>query len=144
VAASRAASATVTLTPAPHGSGRGLLGRNRTLRGGVHVRAADCTVSFAGDRGYGAHVHDSRGRLGPADLALLPIRTYAPRGYAAPQHMDPDEAVRGFDEPRRELEAARRRHRLAEQDFTVLEPGETRRFTFAQLEHATELRNVAA
>ena len=86
--------ATVTLTPAQHWSGRGLFERNRTLWGRFHVRASDCAVHFAGDTGYGAHFHDIRRRLGPADLALLPIGAYAPRGYEAPHHMDPDEAVR--------------------------------------------------
>ena len=159
--------ATVTLTPAQHWSGRGLFGRNRTLWGGFHVRTADCAVYFAGDTGYGAHFHDIRRRLGSADLALLPIGAYAPRWYEAPHHMDPDEAVRahrdlaaqvsvathfgcfrlsdeGFDEPLQELAAARRRHRLTERDFTALETGETRHFSFAQPEHAMRPREAAA
>lgn len=159
--------ALITLTPAQHWSGRGLFGCNRTLWGGFHVRSADGSVYFAGDTGYGAHFHQIRGRLGPVDLALLPIGAYAPRWYEAPNHMDPERAVQahrdlvartsvathfgcfrlsaeGFDDPLRELASARVRHGVAEQAFVALQTGETRNFALAQSADAPLSREAAA
>jgi N-acyl-phosphatidylethanolamine-hydrolysing phospholipase D len=85
---------------------------------------------------------------GEPDLALIPIGAYEPRWFMAPQHIDPDEAVRahkllgakssvaihhatiqltdeGIDDPARELAEARRRHGIADHEFRVLEVGET-------------------
>lgn len=159
--------ASVTFTPAQHWSGRGLLRRNRTLWGGFHVRTADATVYFAGDTGYCRHFHDIRRRFGPVDLALLPIGAYAPRWYEAPNHMDPEEAVRahldlrarlsvathfgcfrlsheGIDEPLIELAAARTRHGVPEAAFAALQTGETRRLTFLRREALPRARVAAA
>ena len=159
--------ATITLTPAQHWSGRGVFGRNRSLWGGFHVRGADGIVYFAGDTGYGGHFHDIRRRLGAADLALLPIGAYAPRWYEAPNHMDPEEAVRahrdlaagvsvathfgcfrlseeGFEDPLRELAAARLRHGVPERAFTALETGETRHFELARQSAAMQPQEAAA
>ena len=143
--------ATVTMTPAQHWSGRSGGNRNRTLWGGFHVRGADGTFLFAGDTGYWRHFRDIRRRLGIVDLALLPIGAYEPRWFMAPQHMNPEEAVRahldlearvsvgthfgcfqltdeGIDDPVIELAAARERHGVPPQGFQVLETGETRHF----------------
>ena len=95
------------------------------------------------------------GRQGPAnrgfDLALLPIGAYEPRWFMKEQHIDPAEAVQihldlaarrsigihwgtfaltdeALDEPPRALEVARRQRGLADDAFTVMAIGETRRF----------------
>ncbi len=147
----RALSATVTLTPARHWSGRGVRGRNRTLWGGFVLRRGATQLYFAGDTGFGEHFADVRRRLGAVDLALLPIGAYEPRWFMQEQHMDPDDAVRahldlgarisiathfgcfqltdeGIDDPVVELAGARTRHGVADTAFQVLEVGETRRY----------------
>src|SRR5207245_6055500 len=86
--------ATVTMIPAQHWSGRSGRNRNRTLWGGFMVRAAGRRVLFAGDTGYSGHFRDIQRRLGPPAIALLPIGAYEPRWFMAPQHMNPEEAVR--------------------------------------------------
>ena len=45
-------------------------------------------IFFAGDTPYGDHFHDIRRRLGPIDLALLPIGAYEPRWFMRAVHMD--------------------------------------------------------
>ena len=48
---------------------------------------------FAGDSAAGGHWRDIRARLGPPDVALLPIGAYEPRWFMAAAHMNPHEAV---------------------------------------------------
>jgi L-ascorbate metabolism protein UlaG (beta-lactamase superfamily) len=142
------ADARFTYTPAQHWSGRGLAGRNRTLWGGFVVEAAGAKMYFAGDTGYWKHFLEIRERCGIMDVSLLPIGAYEPRWFMRDQHMNPDEAVRAhldlrsrlsigthfgcfqltdeaIDEPARELERARRVHRVAASRFRALEVGET-------------------
>ena len=158
----------VTFTPAQHWSGRGLRGRNRTLWGGLMLRHGATQLFFAGDTGYGAHFAEIRRRLGPIDLALLPIGAYEPRWFMQEQHMDPEEAVRahldlgarvsvathfgcfqltdeGIDDPVRELAIARARHAVDADRFQVLEVGETRTFTAgSRVRTASPRRDAAA
>ncbi len=83
----------VTATPARHFSRRGFSDANRSLWAGFALRSADGHVLFAGDSGAGSHWTAIRERLGPPDLALLPIGAYEPRWMMGPVHMDPVEAV---------------------------------------------------
>jgi len=85
--------ARVTLVPSKHFSARSPFDRNRALWGGFVVEREGRRVYFAGDTGYGPHFAEIGERLGPFDLALLPIGAYAPRWFMRPHHMDPDEAV---------------------------------------------------
>lgn len=141
-----------TLTPAQHWSARGLFDRNDTLWGGWAIRAPGFNFFFAGDTGYSRDFTAIGARLGPFDLAALPIGAYAPRWFMRMQHIDPAEAVRihrdvgarqsvgvhwgsfemsdeSLDEPPRELAAARRAAGLADDEFFVMKVGETRRFS---------------
>jgi N-acyl-phosphatidylethanolamine-hydrolysing phospholipase D len=88
-----AADATITAVPAQHFSGRSLTGRDRTLWAGFAIAASGWRVLFAGDTGYHPEFADIGRRLGPFDLALLPVGAYEPRWFMRPVHMDPDEAV---------------------------------------------------
>ncbi len=84
------------LTPVQHWSARGLHDRFRTLWGGWWLKATDGdakSVFFAGDTGYSKDFSDIRQRLGPVDLALLPIGAYEPRWFMHNQHVNPQEAV---------------------------------------------------
>jgi N-acyl-phosphatidylethanolamine-hydrolysing phospholipase D len=88
----------VTATPAQHFSSRSPFDRNRTLWCGYAVRAPRHRVLFAGDSGY----HPEFGRvgraLGPFDLVMLPIGAYEPAWIMQPLHMNPEEAVRAYQD----------------------------------------------
>jgi N-acyl-phosphatidylethanolamine-hydrolysing phospholipase D len=84
----------VTSVPVQHFSGRTLLDRNTTLWTGWMVRIGQRQFYFAGDTGYNPHdFRVARERLGPVDLALIPIGAYSPRWFMKPVHVNPEEAV---------------------------------------------------
>lgn len=139
-----------TLTPAQHWSARSLFDRNRTLWGGWAIHAPDLRFLFIGDSGYSQDFSEIGRRLGPFDLAAIPVGAYEPRWFMRRQHVDPAEALRihrdvrarqsvgvhwgtfemsdeSLDEPPRALAAARREAGTGEAEFFVLRVGETRR-----------------
>lgn len=83
----------VTCLPARHFSSRTLWDRDKNLWAGWWLEAAGRRVYFAGDTDYGPHFAAIGRRLGPPDVALLPIGAYRPRWFMAPVHVDPAEAV---------------------------------------------------
>ena len=83
----------ITFTPAQHWSKRSAGERNSTLWGGFCLRLGKLNAYFAGDSGLGRHFALIRERLGPPDLALLPIGAYEPRWFMREQHMNPQDAV---------------------------------------------------
>jgi L-ascorbate metabolism protein UlaG (beta-lactamase superfamily) len=83
----------VTVTPAQHFSARGPFDRNEALWGGFVFSVGGRRIFFAGDSGYGPHFREVRERIGPVDLALLPIGAYEPRWFMKDIHMNPAEAV---------------------------------------------------
>jgi L-ascorbate metabolism protein UlaG (beta-lactamase superfamily) len=138
----------IVLTPAQHFSARGPLDRNRALWGGFMLTLAGARMYFAGDTAYAAFFHDVRRRLGPIDLALLPIGAYEPRWFMQAVHMNPAEAVQahldleaaesvgmhfgtfqmtteGMDEPLRALEDARRARNVLPARFRTVGFGES-------------------
>jgi L-ascorbate metabolism protein UlaG (beta-lactamase superfamily) len=138
----------VTCTPAQHFASRTPWDRNRTLWGGFALKAEVGSIYFAGDSGWCGGFEGIGTRLGPFDLALIPIGAYEPRWFMAPVHMNPDEAVRAhlaiqsrrslgmhfgtfqltdeaIDAPVVALAEARTRHGVAPADFMTLEPGGT-------------------
>lgn len=140
----------VTLTPARHFARRGLFDTNRTLWGGFHLEGAGLRILFAGDSGYGDHFRAIRQRLGPPDLALLPIGAYEPRWFMREAHVNPAEAVQahqdlesrqsvamhfgtfqltdeGIDEPVQALQQSLAERGLDAERFRVLGFGETMR-----------------
>jgi L-ascorbate metabolism protein UlaG (beta-lactamase superfamily) len=137
----------VTFVPAQHWSRRTLGDANRTLWGGFVVRGSSATVYHAGDTGW----FDGFAEIGQRfriDAALLPIGAYDPAWFMSPQHLNPEEALRAFqdlgaatfvamhwgtfkladeplDEPPRRLEAERARLGLPAERVRVLAVGET-------------------
>ena len=96
----QAAGVTFTLLPARHWSVRvPPLSRNKSLWGGWGMTGADGTrVYHVGDSGYGPDFKRIHERWGAPDLALIPIGAYDPRWFMKTSHMDPEEAVRVFDD----------------------------------------------
>jgi L-ascorbate metabolism protein UlaG (beta-lactamase superfamily) len=86
----------VRAVPARHWSRRGLFDTNRALWSGWVIEGAQ-RVYFAGDTGWGGHFAEIRARLGPPDLAILPIGAYLPRWFMAEQHISPAEAVQAAE-----------------------------------------------
>lgn len=84
---------TITFTPALHWSNRGGGTLNTSLWGGFYLNSDFQSLYFAGDSGYGPHFHEIHHRLGPPDLAILPIGAYEPRWFMRTMHMNPAEAV---------------------------------------------------
>jgi L-ascorbate metabolism protein UlaG (beta-lactamase superfamily) len=139
----RASAMPTTLTPAHHFSARTPLDRNRALWGGFVVDVGSARIYFAGDTAYASLFRDIRQRLGPIDLALLPIGAYEPRWFMRAVHMNPAEAVQAhldlgaarsigmhfgtfqmtaeaIDEPARALDEALRASGLSAAEFQTL------------------------
>ena len=144
----------VTLTPAQHFSARTPFDRNHALWGGFVLRTPDICIYFAGDTAYANFFTDIRRRLGPIDLALLPIGAYEPRWFMQAVHVNPAEAVaahvelqaaqsiamhfgtfqlttEGIDEPAKALDEACRNNNVARSAFRTLEVGESLRVASA-------------
>jgi L-ascorbate metabolism protein UlaG (beta-lactamase superfamily) len=138
----------VTLTPAQHFSARSPLDRNHALWGGFMIVSNGARILFAGDTAYAPFFRDIHERLGPIDLALLPIGAYEPRWFMQIVHMNPAEAVRahvdleasqsvgmhfgtfqltteGIDEPLRGLEEACQARDVPPSRFRTLQCGES-------------------
>jgi N-acyl-phosphatidylethanolamine-hydrolysing phospholipase D len=148
----------IVLTPVQHWSGRSLTDRMETLWGGYAIFAPDFQVFFAGDTAYSKDFADIHARFAQRhgegrgfDLALIPIGAYEPRWFMGAQHVDPAEAVQihrdlsaersigihwgtfqltdeSLDEPPLVLARAARDAGLADDAFTVMAVGATRRF----------------
>jgi N-acyl-phosphatidylethanolamine-hydrolysing phospholipase D len=83
----------VHCVPAQHFSGRTLTDRNRRLWAGWVVQGATRRFYHAGDTGYFRGFAEIGARLGPIDLAAIPVGAYLPSAMMRPVHLDPEEAV---------------------------------------------------
>jgi len=138
----------ITLAPAQHFSSRNMFDRNRALWGGFLIEVGGRRILHAGDSGYGPHFREIARRLGPIDLALLPIGAYEPRWFMKDIHMNPAEAVQahlvlaarqsiamhfgtfqltpeGIDEPVRDLAQALRERGVPADRFRTMAVGES-------------------
>jgi len=141
---------TVTCVPARHFSGRGLTDRNRRLWAGFVVAGKARCLYHSGDTALFDGFAEIGRRVGPIDLACLPIGAYEPRAIMGPIHLNPEEAVRAaleldaraavgmhfgtfdlsdepLDEPPRRFLAEARARGVQERAF-VMVIGETRGF----------------
>ncbi len=146
----REGSATITFVPVQHWSRRTLIDRDRTLWGGWAIESDGLRVIHLGDTGYSRDFRDIGERLGPFDVAFIPIGAYAPRWFMEAKHLDVADAIQvradlrarqaiGIhwgtfpmaddppDEPPRALALERERVGLARDAFDVMSIGETRR-----------------
>jgi L-ascorbate metabolism protein UlaG (beta-lactamase superfamily) len=139
-----------TLVPVQHWSKRTLLDTDQSLWGGWVIEGGGLKLVHAGDLGYSQDVRDIGERLGPFDMALIPIGSYAPRWFMKTMHVDVPEAVQvradlragraigmhwgtfehltdePLDEPPQELARQRAMRGLAQDEFDVMMVGETR------------------
>jgi N-acyl-phosphatidylethanolamine-hydrolysing phospholipase D len=83
----------VHCVPARHFSGRGLFDRNRRLWAGFVVEGPQRRFYHAGDTADFDGFAEIGRRLGPLDLAAVPIGAYEPRAMMGPVHVTPEEAV---------------------------------------------------
>ncbi len=141
----------VVCTPAQHFSARWPWDRCKSLWGGFMLKTPAGRIYFAGDSGYFGGFMEIGARLGPFDLALIPIGAYEPRWFMEPVHCSLAEAVQihrdvrarhslarhfgcfpladdGLEQPVNDLFAARQVAKLSESDFAVPEAGETRHY----------------
>jgi L-ascorbate metabolism protein UlaG (beta-lactamase superfamily) len=86
----------ITLVPAQHWSRRGLSDTDETLWGGFVYEADGLRAYHSGDTAYFSGFKLIGERVGPIDLAMLPIGAYDPRWFMKPQHMNPADAVQAF------------------------------------------------
>jgi len=102
--------ATVFCTPSQHFTGRLLVDRNKSLWASWAICGKKCRFFFAGDTGYRSVPRDATtqqqmnlpvcpafkqigNRLGPFDIAAIPIGAYDPRHLMSPVHLNPEDAV---------------------------------------------------
>jgi N-acyl-phosphatidylethanolamine-hydrolysing phospholipase D len=139
----------VHCVPAQHFSGRSPTDANRRLWAGWVVVGPTRRFYHAGDSGYFAGFAEIATRLGPIDLAALPIGAYEPESIMQFVHLNPQEAVQAtldlhaahvvamhygtfdltdepLDEPPRWFHAEAARRGLAPERFWTLAVGETR------------------
>ncbi len=83
----------ITATPARHFSARRIGDRNHTLWCGFAFEVGGKRAFFAGDTAYHPEFAAIGARLGPFDLAMIPIGAYDPRWFMHVVHADPEEAV---------------------------------------------------
>jgi L-ascorbate metabolism protein UlaG (beta-lactamase superfamily) len=138
----------VQAVPAQHFSGRGMLDRDATLWCGYVLTTSMGQIYFAGDTGYNENTFKEIGeRFQNIKLSIIPIGAYKPRWFMSPIHADPEEAVKihievksrvslashfgtfpladdGVQDPIKELEAAKLKFNLRDDDFIVLQEGE--------------------
>jgi L-ascorbate metabolism protein UlaG (beta-lactamase superfamily) len=138
----------LTCLPAQHFSGRTLWDRNRRLWAGWAVTGSK-RLFFAGDTAYYDVFREIGARLGPFDLAAIPIGAYLPQTIMKASHTTPEEAlqvledVRGralvpihwgtfdladepLEDPPRRLAADATRRGLGPDRVWILQHGETR------------------
>ena len=97
-ASTRVGPVTVHFVPAQHWSRRGVSDANETLWGGFVVEGSSARVYHTGDTAYFEGFREIGRRFPALDAALLPIGAYDPEWFMSKQHMNPEDAVRAFED----------------------------------------------
>jgi N-acyl-phosphatidylethanolamine-hydrolysing phospholipase D len=87
-----------TCTPAQHSSGRNFVDQNLTLWSSWVIASSTRRLFFAGDTGYWHGGKEIGQRLGPFDVAAIPIGGYSSFDKRHPNHVNPEEAVQLFED----------------------------------------------
>ena len=85
-------------TQVQHWSRRSFFDRNKTLWSGWMLRWEDFSFYFTGDSGFSGDFMKTAQRCGNPTLAAIPIGAYDPREFMKVAHMNPEEAVRTFQD----------------------------------------------
>ncbi|HEV8640242.1 MAG TPA: MBL fold metallo-hydrolase [Methylomirabilota bacterium] len=88
----------IVCTPAQHSSGRTLRDQNLRLWASWVIAGRDRRFFFAGDTGYWSGFGEIGRRLGPFDLAAIPIGGYSAYARLHPNHVNPEEALSVFED----------------------------------------------
>jgi L-ascorbate metabolism protein UlaG (beta-lactamase superfamily) len=88
----------VTFVPSQHWSRRSLGDTNRALWGGFVMEGAGLSIYHSGDTAYFEGFSEIGKRFPRIDAALLPIGAYDPGWFMSKQHMNPEEALRAFED----------------------------------------------
>lgn len=138
----------ITAVPMHHWSKRSLFSHNDVLWAGWVVATDDFRFAFFGDCGYSPVYKDIGQKLGPFDLAAIPIGAYEPRWFMHEHHVNPEEALQihrdlrsgksvaihwgtfiltdePLDEPPQKLREARKKNNIPPDEFMILKHGET-------------------
>jgi N-acyl-phosphatidylethanolamine-hydrolysing phospholipase D len=94
---------TFVATPAQHGSGRAMTDQNLRLWSSWAVLGRNRRFFFAGDTGYTPALAEIGKRLGPFDVAAIPIGGYSAYSAHHPNHVSPEEGVQLFEDVRGRL-----------------------------------------
>ena len=143
--------ATIHCLPVQHWSKRSLTDTRKSLWSSWAVTGEQRRFYFAGDTGYFRGFKEIGDKLGPFDLAAIPIGAYEPRAMMEASHMNPEEAIQAAldvkakttvamhfgtfnlaDEPMSEpplrFKKAAAKANISAENSWVLRIGETRRF----------------
>ena len=138
----------IIAVPVQHWSKRSMFSRNKTLWAGWVIQSDTFRFLFVGDTGYAPHFKAIGDKLGPFDLAAIPIGAYEPRWFMSKHHVNPEEAVQihldlhskksvaihwgtflltdePLDEPPQRLAAALQQKKIPSEDFVTLQHGQT-------------------
>ncbi len=155
--------------PVQHWSARTPWDRDRTLWGAWVIAHETRRIFFGGDFGYSKDLADAAARFGGFDLAMIPIGSYEPRWFMKIMHVNPEEAVRAhidlkarrsvamhwgtfrltderLDEPLVKFAAALEKAGISQEEFFLMQHGQTRSLTglLATDEIAAENRQASA
>ena len=142
---------TIHCLPTQHWSKRSLTDTRKALWSSWAITGPERRFYFAGDTGYFDGFKEIGTKLGPFDLAAVPIGAYEPKAMMEASHMNPEEAVQAaldvqadtavamhfgtFDlsdepisEPPLRFKAAAEETQLGTTNSWVLDIGETREF----------------
>lgn len=86
--------------PVRHWSRRGLFDTNYRLWGGYVIHSGETSIYFGGDSGYGRHYAETGQLFQEIDYFLIGIGAYEPRWFMEPNHNNPADAVKAFQDSR--------------------------------------------
>jgi L-ascorbate metabolism protein UlaG (beta-lactamase superfamily) len=87
---------TFSFLPAVHWSQRGLFDKNRSLWGSWLIEWGSQTIYFAGDTAYSQHFEIIAQECSAITTALMPIGPCDPEPHMRKNHVNAQEAVKGF------------------------------------------------
>lgn len=88
----------IVCLPARHWGRRSLNDFNKVLWGSFLIMTEETKVFFAGDSAYGNIFKEINDLFGDIDICILPIGAYSPDFIMASSHMNPEEAIKAFND----------------------------------------------